>query len=579
MKIGVLPDHVINHIAAGEVVERPASVVRELVDNAVDSGSRRISVYLEDGGISLIRVVDDGCGMTREDALLACERHATSKIRDVNDLDNIHTLGFRGEALSSIAAVSRLRLKSRSSSDPAAVELTIVGGSLKDVNTVSGPPGTDIQAATLFFNVPARKKFLRQPATEERRVKQWLTQSAIVSPHIHYQLHTDGKLLLNLPACASPIERARGIFKGEVVSFEESWGRFTLQGLLCHPSLAQADTSALVLFVNGRLVSDRLLLKAVREGFQSTLKGSEYPAGFVSLSLPPEDVDVNVHPQKSEVRFRAGNEVFAAVRQVVLRHTNAFTGPLQPVWTAPGKPEHAAEPRPEPIPLAFSSPRAEPRPGTSVPPAELNAIPEEVPVRAEPFRFSELRYIGQALACYLFCEKDGVLYVVDMHAAHERYNYNLIRNGMRTRAVESQLLLAPLAVALSETGAHNCLEHQELLSACGFEVEPFGESTVLVRSVPAVLADSDPAPLIKEIAALELGAGPQGSVEALIDQIAARIACHASVRSGYRIEKEEAYALFAALDQSEFSSACPHGRPVVVSFRERDIERWFGRDR
>jgi len=575
MSIALLPDDVVNHIAAGEVVERPASVVRELVDNSIDAGASEISVYLEDGGLTLIRVVDNGCGMSREDALLACERHATSKVRSVEDLQEIRTLGFRGEALSSIAAVSRLKLRTRCADSPAATEIVLHAGALKDVTAAAGPVGSDIQAATLFFNVPARRKFMRQPASEERRVKQWLMHSSIAHPQVHYRLYGGGRLLINQPPAASMLQRAAAMFKGAAAGFEERWGEMTIRGVLCHPSLAQAEASALVLFVNGRLVSDRLLMKAVREGYLSTLKGSEYPLGFLALTLPPGDVDVNVHPQKSEVRFRSSRDVFAAVRQVVQQKVSSFSGALPAAPQTPAVRPAAPEPAPaqQGELSAFDWGRAAAQPG----PAEQPAAPAEA---ARPFKFSALRYIGQALSCYLLCELDGALYVVDMHAAHERYNYNLVRNSLRERGVASQLLLVPLTLQLTETGAANCLEHQELLTRCGFEIEAFGGGAVLVRAVPVMLRPDAAAAVLKELAAAEHeAADAEGAFTAEIDHVAARIACHASIRSGDEIGREQAYALFAALDRSEFSAACPHGRPVTVSFTAAEIERWFGRDR
>ncbi len=575
MSIRLLPDNVINQIAAGEVVERPASVVRELVDNAIDAGAREVSIYLEEGGRGMIRVADNGCGMSKDDALLACERHATSKISNAEDLNAIQTLGFRGEALSSIAAVSKMRLRTRRDSDPAAVEVFVQGGILFEVASVSGSPGTDIRVSGLFYNVPARRKFLRQPATEEARVKQWVLQSSIAHPRVRYRLQCDQRSPINLPPASSAIERGKSIFKGTLVSFEEEYGPLRLCGLLGHPSLAQADTNALVVLVNRRLVNDRMIVKAVREGFLSTLKSGEYPLGFISISLPSEEVDVNVHPQKSEVRFRSGQEVFRVVKETVRKSVKDFTGPVYTAandrvfsGAAAGAVHSVAA-----APISFdwvSSPAGNPAA------ARIPESPQAAP-EPEKFTFSSLRYIGQALNCFLVCEFGNKLYLVDMHAAHERYNYNLLRNRFAQKTPESQVLLIPQAVQLTEAGARNCLASLEMLRSFGFEIEPFGDSTVLVRSAPALLSDAQVGQVIKEIAADELSS--TAAVDGCVDAIAARIACHASIRSGYHIDREEVYSLFASLDSTEFSAACPHGRPVIVSFSGTEVQAWFGRDR
>ena len=587
MKIKLLSDNVINQIAAGEVVERPASVVRELVDNAIDAGATKVSIYLEDGGKQLIRVVDNGCGMSRDDALLACERHATSKISTEESLNDIRTMGFRGEALSSIAAVSRFKLITRTAEDALGTEVSISGGKLTGSKAVSAPVGSDLSAANLFFNIPARKKFLKQPSTEEQRVKQWVLQSSLANPMVHYRIESAGRELLNLPPAKTMIERGERIFRGSSVSFENDFGALRIKGLLCHPSLAQCDTKSLVVLVNRRVVSDRTVIKAVREGFSTTLKDSEYPLGFVSIEMPPSEVDVNVHPQKSEVRFRSAGDVFLAVKDAVSRAVQNFSGPVFSAEKAEFRvnPSNSYKPNPNFDTLLESF-------GATDGSVAYNTTPEptikyeaqplfdviETVKNPEKFCFSKLKYIGQALLCYLFCEADGVLYVVDMHAAHERCNYNKIKNQFAAKAVESQILLVPISVTLTEDGVRHCLERKELLNNFGFEIEAFGDRTLLVRAVPSILEGSNVEAVIKEVAALEEGVG-LGFLERQIDYIAARIACHSSIRSGYKIEREEVYSLFEMLDSEEFSSACPHGRPVIVSFKQAEIEKWFGRDR
>lgn len=618
MKIKVLPDTVVNRIAAGEVVERPASVVRELVENSIDAGATDVLVSLVQGGHSLITVTDNGSGMARDDALLAFERHATSKIADADDLQSITTLGFRGEALPSIASVSKVRLRTRPSDREIGTELQIQGGAVKAVADTPGAVGTEIEVKHLFFNTPARRKFLKQPKTEELRVKGWLTATALAHPQVRVRLFCDQREVLNLPARATMKERALSVIRGSSVPFDTVQGagaqRIHLSGLVAHPSLAQADAAALIVLVNGRVISDRGILKAVREGFLSTLKEREFPVGVIAIELDASKVDVNVHPQKSEVRFSDPRQVFEAVRVAVADAVNQFRAPvfgLQPPRSSPapggaaqGTPYRPGSPALTPNLNAPVAPSLQPESGQDYsaapvalriaeggsslapqeepfgePLAERQAVLLETAVVASRFFFSDLQYIGQLLECYLVCEREGRLYVVDMHAAHERYNYNLIRNAIKAAAPRSQQLLVPLTVQVGERGVEALSREEELVSRAGFFLEPFGADAVLVRAAPHVRGSANIEAMIKQLAVSLAEEWGGGALEELHDHIAARLACHASVRSGRALQREEVYALFKSLDSSEFSAACPHGRPVVVSFSEGEIERWFGRDR
>lgn len=601
MKISVLDDRLVNRIAAGEVVERPASVVRELVDNSVDAGADDITIWIEAGGRSLIKINDNGCGMEHDDAILAFERHATSKITSTDDLDAIRTLGFRGEALSSIASVTRMNLQSRTTESEAGTEVIIEGGLLKNVKSCAMPVGTTITARRLFFNTPARRKFLKQPRTEERRVKTWLKQYALAHPEVRFRLFCDGKEAVNFGRRDSSLARARDQFRGSLVEVHYSGSNSDISGLIAHPSMAQYESAAFVLLVNGRVVSDRLLLKAVREGFDSTLKEREYPVGFIRLDVAPDLIDVNVHPQKSEVRFKEPGVVFNLVKEAIGSAVTEFRAPVAGVSRFSHTPRGSAALQlnsqsdtlpllPQSGPVLFKSSRNDMAADTAVAGVgavvedALESAPETAAVETSDFRYTDLRYIGQALDCYLFCECDGVLYVLDMHAAHERYNYNIIRERYEQRAVQSQQLLMPLSVELTETGLSSCLDNEILLNRFGFEVEAFGESTLLVRSMPAIMAEKNVPELMKEIAAIAIDEVPGGELtaavlEKVVDHISARIACHASIRSGKKMEKAEVYSLLSALDGSEFSSACPHGRPIAVAFKGSEIERWFGRDK
>lgn len=602
MKIHVLHDSVINKIAAGEVIERPASVVRELVDNAIDAGATDITVYIENGGRSSIRVCDNGCGMVRDDALLSLERHATSKIRDPEDLNSIATYGFRGEALSSIAAVSQLTLTTRGVSEASGCEIQVAGGKILSVTDVAATQGTDIQVRRLFFNTPARRKFLRQPATERARLKSWLQSALLVHPEVRLRLVENDAELLNLARRSSFLQRAGEMIKGATVPVESKSDGIGVTGIIAHPSLARADSSSLIIFINQRLVNDRLITRAVKEGFLSTLKDREFPVGSLSITLDPALLDVNVHPQKSEVRFQKPGEIYQAVRESVASAVRSFTRPVQGQWSTtsdmrldPGSVKNDAQSETPAAPVAatsiFMRKQTPGAVGFSFNSQVMEAAPdnkaalesqspyENYPDIQEDFSFSSLNYVGQALSCYLFFEAAESVYVVDMHAAHERVTYNRIRDRISSRPLDAQLLLVPVTISLTAEESERCLSYQELFLRYGFEIEAFGNDTILIRSIPGMLEKSDIAALFKEVAVMPLEEMARDRIEEELNHRVARLACHASVRSGQRLTEGEACALIEQMEEAEFAGACPHGRPAVVKFKKSEIEKWFGRDR
>jgi len=587
MAINILTDHVINQISAGEVVERPASIVKELLDNSLDAKASEIKVSLVDGGQTLISVTDNGTGMTKEDAVLAFKRHATSKLSTSEDIERISTFGFRGEALPSIAAVAKVRLRTRTAECQVGTEVRYRGGELEEVKSVPARTGTMVEVQNLFFNTPARKKFLKSSRGEELKIKTLIKHTSIANPHVRFVLTADKRELLDFPISQSMTERASTLFKGAYIPFRESVNRHTISGLIGHPSKAGLRRSALLVYVNGRLVNDSTILRATRDGFESTIKGREFPSGFINIDMPPELVDVNVHPQKSEVRFRDPQEMFLVVRRAVRKTVQEFITPVEQISK---KKEDLTQGAGQSF-SAFSSTKGtfsphefekRPRdyaeqssmPGISTVKEQSNEEPFEKPLS---FLFSDLRYLGQVLDCYLLCEMDGKLVVVDMHAAHERYNYNLVRNAYKSKSASSQQLLAPLTIEASEEDVHKFAEFESLFSRFGFDVEVFGDSTLLVRAVPPVLNEKYINKLFEEVLSMEFSESAEEVLEQMVDAVAARIACHSSVRSGQKVNKEQVYSLFASLDRTEFSAACPHGRPVIVSFSRSEVERWFGR--
>lgn len=602
-KIRLLPDLVINKIAAGEVIERPAAVIRELVDNSVDAGAKDIALYIIEGGKQLIRVVDDGCGMSPEDALLAFERHATSKLQNVNDLESISTKGFRGEALASIAAVAKVRLKTKTLDQALATEVRIEGGKLIKVEQVSGNLGTEIEILNLFFNTPARKKFLKAESTEEKKIKQWLASYAYAHPQIRFRLFCDSRESLNISPKSDFFERARLILKQPAMEVKAEFDRIKIQGLLTHPSMAQAQSSSLTILVNHRLVQDRMILRAVKEGYDSTLKSFEIPYGVISIELPADQVDVNVHPQKSEVRFVASQSVFVAVRQAVLLAIKNFKSPqnsqssdfvsqkqyqnvavqssnnfLNLREAAP-----AFQNKSENMSPSFGQNHTANQRQVALPVATSNPINSSAEITNQSnkfaFHYTDLNYIGQVLTCYLVFEHEFKMYIIDMHAAHERVNYNLIRKSFENKNLTQQALIIPITIELGYEGVDRCLKSIEIFNQFGFEIEAFGETTLIIRQVPSIITPSIANQLIKEIAANDLEHSQSGKFVEIIDHICARLACHASMRSGKVINRAEVQALLAQLDETELAGACPHGRPVIVEFNATQIENWFGRDR
>jgi DNA mismatch repair protein MutL len=594
--------------------------VRELCDNALDAGATEIEVFLEQGGRSLIRIVDDGCGMERDDALLALERHATSKIISADDLTELTTRGFRGEAIPSIAAVSRLEVTTRTKDSPIGTHLGVDAGVLRIVKEVTAPVGTTVSVRSLFFNTPVRRRFIRSPAVEEQRVLAWLLRFAYGVPEVRLRFVSDGRELLSLPTHVDCLERARYLLKGDLKAIEYQREGITVRGLVGHPGTATASAESCVALVNGRPVSDRGIFRAIREGFQNTLKDREVPIAVVLIEMEAAAVDVNVHPQKSEVRFAAPQRVWGVVREGVSRAVTGFgmvfapsyhsllsrrssdvevtvhtpqvpyeslgSGQLSLVESVPqirgattDQPWRSSAPMAQlfedgPSSVAIDS-------GNLAPQKFDERRPEMVP------RFSELRYIGQAMRCYLLCEHGGSLYVVDMHAAHERINYNKIRAALRGRPIGSQELLFPEPITVGALGVRRLLEHQNILEKLGCEVEQFGPEEVVVRALPPFISPAQARAVLLDIVEYcgvdddrEVSAG---AVDAILgerlDRLAARMACHASVRGGDELSREAALALLAALDDEPFAGACPHGRPVIARFGKREVEAWFGRDR
>jgi DNA mismatch repair protein MutL len=582
-----LPDDLVDQIAAGEVVERPASVVKELVENALDAGAERIRVEVRDGGTSLIAVTDDGFGMSADDARLALERHATSKIASGEDLIRIHTFGFRGEALPAIASVSRLRLRTRARGAAEGFELRIEAGKLQDARAAGGPEGTRIEVADLFVNVPARRKFLKSAATEWGHVAEWLARAALALPGVHFDVQRDDRPVLSWPAVRDPIERVAAVLSEReaegLVPARGEEGALRIEGFVSRPDVQRANAAGLHLFVNRRPVRDRLLRHALLDAYRDVLPRGRYPTALLFLDVPPEAVDVNVHPAKWEVRFADPAAVHRLVARAVRqsleqRHWIAPSGARPPVAfeTTPG---HVGE-GPPASDWIFAGAGAEVvnRAGQG---ASASLFAEPTAGAAAPVRFGDLRLLGQVLATYLVAETRDGLVLIDQHAAHERVLYEGLRASWREGGVARQALLLTETVELAPDRVARISANADELLQLGFEVEPFGERAVAVRAIPALLAGHDPVSLLRDIAD-QLGGGRGDGAGTLrhpdaADALFASLACHAARRAGDRLEPREQQALLAALDTIPFAPTCPHGRPVAVPIGRSELERRFGR--
>ena len=591
--VRILDDIVVNQIAAGEVVERPSSVAKELIENALDAKSTEIVVSVEAGGRSSIIVRDNGHGMSKDDALLAIERFGTSKISSTEELKGISTLGFRGEAIPSIASVSKFTLTTRAADAKSATQIRIDGGKLKDVSEVSAPVGTQISVKGLFFNVPARRKFLKTERTELGYIKALISDIACAHPEIRFSLVVDGVESISYQRDKTFDERIKQVLKGSksLVSLNDELvaesGNYKVKGLIGAPLQAVSSAGKLRVIVNGRCVRDKLMLRAIRDGYGNFLKPGKYPVGVVSLSLPAEDVDINVHPQKSEVRFRNTDSVFKVLARATKRSLSdelpAFKAQVEGATSYSGYQGQG-----------FAQP-SDSQMGEALLPKESNfqfqwdtgSRPEQGqhPVRWEGETISSspkqlltsMRYLGQIFKCYLLFEGEGVFSILDMHAAHERIRFVKIRESLVNGKLTRQQLLAPELVNIPSDKVDAYERQKELLSKLGLDTELYGEDCIKVSSVPAILSGASAAKLIEDLFALPDFFDLGEKVEAKLDEIIASMACHSSIRSGRELEKEEAYALVSELDTVENSAFCPHGRPVVQHFTKEELEVRFGR--
>jgi DNA mismatch repair protein MutL len=601
-RIQQLPPLVVNKIAAGEVIERPASVVKELLENAVDAGSRRIDIEVEQGGIESIRVVDDGCGIEADDLPLAFASHATSKLCDADDLFRIATLGFRGEALASIGGVAQVVLQSRPPAQACGAQVTCHGGDLGAVRPWNGSPGTRIEVRHLFYNTPVRRKFMRTPSTEVGHISETFTRLALAHarcgehPGLHLTLRHNNKAVYEVPASAGLLDRI-GLFFGPEVStrlydVEARQGAARLTGFIADPACERGTARMQYLFVNGRWVRDRGLGHAIQEAYRGLLMTGRYAVTFLFLELPPDQVDVNVHPTKAEVRFRDGQAlhhlVFAAVRQR-LRAENLTARLQAPSTMRPAgevgvpPPAQSAPWAPGPWSLAPSPPPAPPLPFAPAwpaggsPPLPPPPVPRaEAPAPPAP-PVSELSKVIQLYDAYLVLETREGMLVIDQHALHERILFEHLKRRLRAGDLQTQRLLIPEPVDLSAEQAARTLEQREALAELGLGVEDFGGGTVLLTSYPALLGRRAPQAVLRAVVDHLMAQERLPGREVLFNDLLSLMACHAAVRAGDRLTPEEMSALVAQRELADDTHHCPHGRPTALLFSRQDLDRQFRR--
>lgn len=615
-KIRILPDALASQVAAGEVVERPAAVVRELVENSLDANARHITVEARRGGSALIRITDDGIGMDREDAMLCMERHATSKIRTKEDLAAVDTFGFRGEALPSIASVSRFRLATREREALSGTEIEVHGGRLIGVKDHGGAHGTSIEVRSLFFNVPARRKFLRTEATEYAHLEHQFRLHAIAHPEVAFTLIRDEEIAFHLPVCTGRLERIRGLV-GEDLAARlievpdcEHQG-IKVSGYISGPGLSRSNRQSQLTFLNGRPIESAMINYGLKEGYHTALMKGQHPVTFLFLEMPPESFDINVHPAKKEARFHDGYAVREAVSRAVARALEGTTrlpsGHVALTLKAPTPASSAVQislplpaPRSNTAPVNLArNPESSERtfdtpPETQTPlsgpeenpPTKTENAPEPTPIPSPPPTAVEpraqnavpaFRIIGVLHKLYILMESAEGLVLMDQHAAHERVNFEKMRRAMEMGGVPSQRLLMPITLHLSPRDSDILARNLEPLSRLGIEAEPFGPNIFKIEALPSFVKTDDPASWLDQVVEELKSLSTRTSALRLGEDMIATTVCRHSVKANDKLSLPEQQALLEDLFACEMPYCCPHGRPTLIQMSLSELERKFGR--
>ncbi len=578
-KIQILSDEMASRIAAGEVVERPASVVKELIENSLDAGATEIFLWIEKSGTSVIRVTDNGPGMAAQDLELAVERHATSKLKEDEDLFRISTLGFRGEALPSIGSVSKLEIVSRPPGVASGHRVAVDGGKKAEMRPTAAPIGTTVETREIFFNTPARRKFLKAPATELSHICDALNRMALAYPQVHFRLQHDGRTVADYISVADPKDRLSQVLGREVAKglrpFSRAQGDLAVHGFLSSAPTSYPNARYLYTFVNRRYVRDKVLTHALMFGYDTLLMKGQYPAAVLFLDLPFEEVDVNVHPAKFEVRFRRQSEIHEAVsravRQALHREAKAPAARDFVPWPERLSTVHESS-LPYTVAAAGEQNTSDPLRGPF-----FSAPAQTVVGDGEEGFFSSMRVLGQILGCYLVCASAHGLALIDQHAAHERVAFERLRRQLDEGRVETQSLLISQSVELSAGEMMLVEQKRELMARFGFDLEPFGPGSYAITSAPALLPEGDYSRLVRGMVAELAEVDTSAKLRQHLEDRLATIACHSVIRANRALEVDEMRALLRDLDQIPFATQCPHGRPVLIEFRREELERLFKR--
>ncbi len=642
-KIIQLSPHIANLIAAGEVVERPASVVKELLENAVDAGASKVTVEIRDGGMTFLRVTDNGCGMAAEDARTAFKRHATSKLRTEEDLAAIGTMGFRGEALAAIASVSRIDLLTKTAGSISGVSLHLEAGEILEESEAGCPDGTTIIIRDLFYNTPARMKFMKSDTVEGSRVTAAVQLQALAHPEVAFQFLRDGKQVLSTPGTGGLEAAAYCVYgrdAGKMVKVESRWENYSLTGFVSKPTDARPSRALQTFFVNNRPVKSKLLISALEEAYRNQIMVGKFPACVLHLNLPPAAVDVNVHPAKTEVKFLSEKAVFDCVHYGVLGALNKQTDRPQvqfkpqntTMLTPPAKQEPAPAPkaaapkkgnffrtmnaeeyktfsaalkdapqpkkeaaaatlqkieRPAPLPIRetviLPQPKPVPKPAPMPPVLPPKAVP--APKKPEPVEEMEQtvldmpqeiqwRMVGELYNSYIIVEQGEEAFLIDKHAAHERILFEKLKANQEK--ISAQSLLTPIPVRLSPSACAELLANRQLLDELGFEIDEFGENTVLLRQIPMDLSPDLAAESVETLAA-DLLSGRRESKDTVRDELLHTVACKAAIKAGWKNDEKELLAVVKEVMSREELKYCPHGRPICVTLSKKQLEKQFKR--
>lgn len=553
MKIKVLSLDLINKIAAGEVIERPASVVKELVENSLDAGAKNITVKIKNSGRELISVSDDGCGMSKEDAVLSIERHSTSKISDITDLDKIHTLGFRGEALPSIASVSEMSITTKPPNTKTGFLLEIKDGKLVNLQDIGVPDGTTVEVKNIFQNIPARLKFLKSDNTEKNKIISILTDYAAVNFNVAFSLIADGKELFSYsPATDLKIRIAQifgNEFLNELIELHLQHEKISIYGFISKPEIKFLSRNRIFMSVNKRPINSRMILSAVKNGYSEFLKGNENPAVFLIFQIKPDIIDVNVHPTKREIKFKDEGAIYSVIYQTIRNHIVTKETIPEISYTQYQKTDE-----------------------------RISTQPTEYLAKEKQSQFIEkkpaLRHIGRIFELYILAEDYENLFIVDQHAAQEKILYEKFRKNVNTRKPEIQNLLLPVNIELSAKEFDILLELKECLMQIGFELEEFGKNSFALKSVPAILGNASDINIITEIIRKKKVGEISESSSTLLDDII-KTACKTAIKSGDKLTDTESIKLLEDLFECENPYACPHGRPTIIKITKDELDRKF----